>query len=153
MRRSKLDPAVTQKVVDLVRAGNAIEVAAAAAGVDSVALHAWLSAGSRQRRGQYRAFVDAVAKAKAESESRDVALIARAAGDDWRAAAWRLERLKGVRGGARARLAAEVGFDAALERLERGLDPETYRKVLALIAGVERDAVPDRRRPSGHHRR
>lgn len=136
MRKPMLDPVVIQRIIDLVRAGSAVEVAAAAAGVGRDTLRAWLSAGGQQERGEHRAFVDAVVKAKAESESRDVTLVAKAASEDWRAAAWRLERLSGARGGARARLAAEMDFDAALGRLERGLDAETYRKGLALIAGV-----------------
>ena len=94
MSRPKLDPAVTQRIVDLIRAGNYLEVAATAAGVHRVTLHRWLRYGRKQARGRYRKFVDAVEKAQAEAESRDVALIAKAAGEDWRAAAWRLERAR-----------------------------------------------------------
>jgi hypothetical protein len=56
--------------VDLIRARNYLEVAATAAG----------------KRGRYRKFLNAIEKAQAESESRDVAIIAKAASDDWKAA-------------------------------------------------------------------
>jgi hypothetical protein len=49
--------------------------------------------GQSEQSHRLRDFAGArVEKAQAECESRDVALIAKAAGTDWRAATWRLER-------------------------------------------------------------
>src|SRR5579859_3222776 len=104
MGRPKLDPAMLQKVVDLVRAGNYLEVAATAAGIHRSTLHRWLKHGRDQERGRYRRFLTAVEKAHAESEARDVALIAKASGEDWRAAAWRLERKSPRRYGPRVQV-------------------------------------------------
>jgi len=76
-----------------------------------------------------------------------VALIAKAASEDWRAAAWRLERKAPRRYGPRVQLAVQQELDAVLGRLEKGLPPETYEKVLQLIA-AEDDVVDER--PAGN---
>jgi len=135
--RPKFDPQVTQRIVDLIRAGNYLEVAATAAGIHSTTLHRWLRLGRAQRRGQYRRFVTAVQKAQAEAESRDVALIAKAASEDWRAAAWRLERKAPRRYGARVLVSVQEELEAVLERLKQGLDDATYGRVLELMASEE----------------
>jgi transposase len=89
MSRPKLDPTLSQRIVDLIRAGNYLETAATAVGIHKSTLHRWLSVGRQQKRGRFHKFLLQVEKAQAESESRDVALVAKAAGTDWRAAAWR----------------------------------------------------------------
>ena len=142
MGRPKLDPATTQRVVDLIRAGNYLEVAATAAGIHRSTLYRWLRHGRDQKRGRYRKFLSQVEKAQAEGESRDVALIAKAASEDWRAAAWRLERKAPRRYGPRVQLAVQQELDAVLGRLEKGLPPETYEKVLQLIAAEDEDVEP-----------
>src|SRR6267143_1594100 len=109
MCRPKLDPATTQRVVDLIRAGNYLEVAATAAGIHRSTLYRWMRHGRDQKRGRYRRFLNQVEKAQAEAESRDVALIAKAASEDWRAAAWRLER-KAPRASGAARCSAGAGL-------------------------------------------
>jgi len=68
-----------------LRAGNFIDVAADAAGVHCTTVHRWLRTGREQKKGRYRRFFDAVEKAQAEAEARDVALIAKAASEDSRA--------------------------------------------------------------------
>ena len=79
MGRPKLDPATTQRVVDLIRAGNYLEVAATAAGIHRSTLYRWMRHGRDQKRGRYRKFLNQVEKAQAEAEARDVAIIAKAA--------------------------------------------------------------------------
>jgi len=83
-----------------------------------------------------------VEKAQAESESRDVALIAKAASEDWRAAAWRLERKSPRRYGPRVQVAVQQELDAVLGRLEKGLAPEVYDRVLQLIAAEDEEVQP-----------
>jgi hypothetical protein len=72
--------------------GNYIETAAAYAGIHKTTLYDWLKKGANSKSGKYREFSNAVDKAMAEAEIRDVALIAQAAKENWQAAAWRLER-------------------------------------------------------------
>ena len=107
MGRPKLDEATTQKICDLLRAGNYLDTAATAAGVHKTTLHRWLRLGREQKRGRYKKFVEAVEKAQGEAEARDVALIAKQAPTDWRAAAWRLERRAPRRYGQRVQISIE----------------------------------------------
>jgi hypothetical protein len=139
MGRPKLDPLVTQKVCDLIRAGNYLEVAATAAGIHRTTLYRWMHHGRDQKRGRYRKFLSQVEKAQAESESRDVALVAKAASEDWRAAAWRLERKAPRRYGPRVQQAVQQELEAVLGRLEKGLPPETYEKMLQLMTAEDDD--------------
>ena len=151
MSRPKLDPAVTQRIVDLVRAGNYLEVAATTVGIHRTTLHRWLRLGRDQPRGRHRKFLVAVEKAQAESESRDVALIARASTTDWKAAAWRLERKMPRRYGPRVQLAVLQELDEVLDRLKAGLDPAEYEKVLELMAAE--DVEPSEEEQTGTLRR
>ena len=91
-RPTKLTSEVQEQIVTAIRAGNYIETAAAYAGIDKSTLYDWLRRGARSPRGPYRGFSNAVKKALAEAEVRDVALIAKAGTKEWQAAAWRLER-------------------------------------------------------------
>ncbi len=81
-------------------------------------------------------------KAQAESESRDVALVAKAASTDWRAAAWRLERKQPRRYGARVQVSVQQELEAVLDRLKKGLDHDTYERVLELIAAEDTPGAP-----------
>jgi hypothetical protein len=141
MARPKLDPALSQRIVDLIRAGNYLEVAATAVGIHKSTLHRWLSVGRKQKRGRFHKFLLQVEKAQAESESRDVALVAKAAGTDWRAAAWRLERKVPRRYGPRVQQAVQAELDAVLRRLEKGLSAPVYDQVLQLIAADDEESV------------
>lgn len=103
-RPSKLTEELTDEITKVVRAGNYIETAAAYAGISKSSLYNWLRRGREERerveRGEkpkaresvYLGFLDAVEKALAQSEIRDVTMIAKAAQDSWQASAWRLER-------------------------------------------------------------
>jgi predicted site-specific integrase-resolvase len=142
MPRPKLEEAVTQRIVDLIRAGNYLEVAAAAAGIHRTTLHRWMRLGREQKRGRYRRFLNAVEKAQAEAESRGVALIAKAASEDWRAAAWQLERRAPQRYGARVQISVQEELGSALDRLKRGLAPDVYEQVLTLLASDEVNVEP-----------
>ena len=143
MGRPKIEPALTERIVALIRAGNYLETAATAVGIHRSTLHRWLRYGRDQTRGRYRKFLTHVQRAQAESESRDVALIAKAASDDWRAAAWRLERKAPRRFGPRVQQAVQQELDAVLTRLEKGLSPEVYDRVLQLIAADDSDVATD----------
>lgn len=91
-RRSKLTPAVQERIVVALKAGNYLETAAAFAGIDRSTLYRWLAKGREARSGQFRDFCDAVTAAIAQAEVQAVARISAAAQTDWRAAAWLLER-------------------------------------------------------------
>lgn len=104
-RPIKLTKELEKKITDVIRAGNYIETAAAFAGIHKSTLYDWLKRGEREKQrvhGTNRKisnkeqpfvdFSDAVEKALAEAEIRDVMRISEASKTDWKAAAWRLER-------------------------------------------------------------
>jgi transposase len=110
-RPTKLSPDLQKAIVDAIRAGNYMETAAAFAGVAKQTFYNWLRRGRRARSGRYREFVDAVKKALAEAEVRDLEVIRQAAtgtgpfeeNPQWQAAAWRLERRNPKRWGRKDR--------------------------------------------------
>ena len=105
-RPTKLNFDTHNKIITAIRAGNYIETAAAYAGINKSTLYEWLKRGEREKQRvaknpryrirksekPYVEFSNAVEKALAEAEIRDVAIIAKAAEEQWQAAAWRLER-------------------------------------------------------------
>jgi len=107
-RPVKLDEELLKRIISCIRAGNYLETAAAYGGISKDTLYRWLRQGSRAKSGIYREFSDAVEKAMAEAEVRDVAIIAKAAEEQWQAAAWRLERKYPDRWGRKDKLSAEL---------------------------------------------
>jgi len=91
-RPPKLTQEIQDRIVSAITAGNYLETAAAFAGIHRATLHRWLKRGAETTIGQYREFRDAVERAQAQAEIRDVAIIGQAATKHWQAAAWRLER-------------------------------------------------------------
>ncbi len=105
-RPSKISNEIKHKIITAIRAGNYIETASAYAGISKSTLYDWLRRGEREKQRAeenprykirksekpYVEFSNAVEKALAEAEVRDVAIIAKASEEQWQAAAWRLER-------------------------------------------------------------
>lgn len=103
-RPSKLTPEVQATILNSLRAGNYLEPSCHLANVAPQNVYLWIKRGAAEQlridagkpanddETPYREFRDAVKAAQAQSEIRDVALIAKAAEKQWQAAAWRLER-------------------------------------------------------------
>lgn len=103
-RPTKLTPEVQDRIIQALKAGNYVETAAEYAGIGKTTFYRWMEQGKQASRGIYREFRDAVMRARAEAEARNVAIIQKAAPDDWRAAAWWLERAFPDRWGPRQKL-------------------------------------------------
>ena len=116
-RPTKLTPELQEKIVTAVRGGNYIETAAAYAGVSKDTLYAWLKRGARATHpnSPYRRFSDAIEKALAEAEMRDVLIIGKAAEEQWQAAAWRLERKFADRWGRQVQVKQELSGQVAMQ--------------------------------------
>lgn len=91
-RPAKLTKEATEKIIAAMRAGAYIETAAALAGIHRDSLYEWLKRGAASPASEYGKFAQAVEKALAESELRDLTNIMAAAQTQWQASAWRLER-------------------------------------------------------------
>jgi hypothetical protein len=92
-RPTKFNAQRRKRILDAIRAGNHIQTAALAAGVGRSTFYEWLE--------RFPDFADAVKSARAEAETRYVAVIEKAAATSWQAAAWWLERSAPSRWGRR----------------------------------------------------
>lgn len=93
-RPSKLTEERAEAILNALRLGVTQENAARYGGVHPATYHRWLEEGGKDDADEkYREFRQAVEKARAEAEVRNVAIIADAAKrGTWQAAAWFLER-------------------------------------------------------------
>lgn len=128
-RKTKLTPELQNKICDAIRMGNYIETAAAYAGVNKTTLYDWLKRGARERErveknpsakikkseAPFVEFSNAVEKALADAEVRDVLIIANAAKENWQAAAWRLERKFPERWGRKDKVQADVNHSGNMQ--------------------------------------
>lgn len=136
-RPTKLTPEVQERIVTAIRAGNYQETASLYAGISEATFYGWMDRGRNEPGSIYSEFMEAVEKAKAAAEIRDVVLIDKAAQDgSWQAAAWKLERKFPHKWGRMVR--AEVsGPEGAPIKVE--VDAKTELKRLLGIV----DADPD----------
>lgn len=118
----KLNRELILRITDYLRRGAYVETAVASAGVHKSAYYKWVKKGVGQKIGIHRELVDAIDKAMADAEMRDLTIVDKSAtgtpaeylkdengklvinssGDpvlvkpylksDWKASAWRLER-------------------------------------------------------------
>ena len=126
MPASKLNAEATEQVVRLVRAGNVVEVAAAAAGISRSTFFAWMNRGQKSgaANAAHREFREAVIQARAEAEANLVARIAKAAQNgSWSAAAWLLERRAPERWGKPGERVTDEAEDEAEAEVPDADDP------------------------------
>lgn len=92
-RPSKFTPEIHRRIIDLVKAGNYIEKAAQSVGISRRTLYEWLAKGRdcEIEEDPFAALYTDWQKAIAHCELRCVALIAKAAETDVKAAMWLLE--------------------------------------------------------------
>lgn len=105
-RPLKINPTVQAELLKMIQAGNYMETAASYVGISTSTLRDWIRRGEREAQRfiddpksrpiksetPFMEFSQAVKKAQASAEIRDVILIGDAARESWQAAAWRLER-------------------------------------------------------------
>lgn len=147
MRPIKLNAEIQKQIIDLIRAGNYIETASSCVGVNKSTLYEWLKRGAREKQKNgdkinkseqiYVEFSNAVEKAIAEAEARDVLIIQKASQTDWKASAWRLERKFPNKWGRKDHITADVTQEN-VEKTETFIthqidtDPETVELVRQL---------------------
>ncbi len=120
-RPTSLTPEVGAKICALLQRGNFRETACAAAGVDARTMRNWLKRGAKGEE-PFREFADALDLAEGEAEDALIVRINNGALDDWKAAAWLLER----RGSKR------WGYKATVEHEAAG----TLADLLTVVAGA-----------------
>jgi len=133
---TKMTPEVVAACVQAMKAGAYIETASSYAGITRETLYEWLRKGAAEEAGPYRDFSDTIKKALADSELRDLSLIAKAANEQWQAAAWRLERRYPERWGRRVIDQRVTVDDMRRRATAAGLDPDEVLAEVAAIAGA-----------------
>lgn len=85
--------AVTQKaILDMIRTGAPKKVACLAAGIAESTLYRWLQKAKDGEHPEFIGFFEALEQARVEGVTERFQIIQKAAGRDWRAAAWLLSR-------------------------------------------------------------
>lgn len=126
-RPTKFTPERREKIIQLIKAGNYLETATQAAGIDYSTFRNWMNRGEdalqRQSDGdkltkvekEFVDFVEHIQKAEAEAEARNLMIINKAASDSWQAAAWYLERKHHDRWGRKDRVQADVNHSGEVK--------------------------------------
>ncbi len=78
-RPTKLTPEVRDRIIALLRAGNARRAAAEASGICEDTFYEWLKRGSERSRGEFSEFSEAVRRAESEAEALMVESVRKAA--------------------------------------------------------------------------
>lgn len=137
-RPTKLTPEVQERIVTALRAGNYQETAAAYAGIAAPTFYRWMERGADSDDDPiYSEFREAVERARAEAETRNIALIQKAANDGtWQAAAWFLERTAPQRWGRWNRVEVTGRDGGPIE-----VHHDARESLAAKFAEIERRAV------------
>lgn len=83
---------ISGPLLKLLKSGVPVVHACDAVGISPSSYYDWMKLGERAKSGQHREFYLNVKKARAEAIARNVAIIQKAAKENWQAAAWYLER-------------------------------------------------------------
>ena len=111
------DPSIQDRICKAIAQGCNYEQAAAFGGIHVGTMYSWLSNGREQeyQNHHYRLFFDAVQKARAHCMLKHLANIDRAAdAGDWKASAWKLERIFGMI----AKDRPEIEINVAIENVD-----------------------------------
>lgn len=141
-RPTKLTMEMQTEIVELIKAGNYVETACLVAGVSKQSFYQWLKkANASTRTNKYVVFRDAVKKAQAWAEARDVAIIARHSEEYWQAAAWRLERKYPDKWGRQKLEVQHTGkIEADVSHIQES-DREVIKQALNLVAQKAHESV------------
>ena len=146
-RPSELTPELKERFLNAIAAGSHYEPACAYAGIAYSTFREWMQRGigTNRRRAsnqEYADFAEAVQGAEAKGELSAIASIRGASKDDWRAAAWMLERRHSDRWAStqKVKIQVEQAVDAELNLLFSAIadDPTIPNDVkLKLIEAAE----------------
>jgi len=146
-RPSQLTPELKEKFLSAIVAGSHYEPACAYVGICYGTFRMWMQRGqgthkNRKPSQEYVDFVEAVQGAEAKGELSAIASIRGASKDDWRAAAWMLERRHSDRWAStqKVKIQVEQAVDAELNLLFSAIadDPTIPNDVkLKLIEAAE----------------
>jgi len=88
---TELVPELMARIIDLVRSGSYIDIACLSCGIDAETYKAWQGLADDKPDSIYGQLQTGISRAEAEAEARNVAIIQKAASENWQAAQWWLE--------------------------------------------------------------
>ena len=146
----KLTETLIENLAASIRSGCYVETAVAMAGISKQAFYRWLKQAEGDESTELtKKLSDAVKKAMAEAEIRDLSVIDVAAQQgQWQAAAWRLERKHPERWGRQGHLRVEhsgpqgkpIAIEAKRENLKRIIsDPNALSAIETLEAKLDHE--------------
>lgn len=121
---------ISEPLIKLLKSGVPVVHACDAVGICPATYYDWIKLGERAKSGQYHEFYLNVKKARAEAIARNVAIIQKAAGHSWQAAAWWLERTCPAEFGRR-----EVEINMTQNNVEINTD-ETRERIVSRINSI-----------------
>lgn len=119
-RNEKISKEKIELASKLIEAGNTIQTIFGALGISKQTWYNWLHKGENAKSGMYRELWEEVQKAESRAETRYVSIIAKAAPENWQAAAWWLERKYPERWARKDRFAFENndGIKIVIEKVD-----------------------------------
>lgn len=135
----KLNEELIDQICQYILGGSYVETASAACGVSKETFYQWLKKGKQDINALNYLTLEAklsqrVLEALGKADVRDVMRIDKAAEQDWRAAAWRLERRNAKHWGPKAAIKVEDGDK------EGFTDSENIHKALAEVVSAHEEA-------------
>lgn len=134
-RKTKVDPVIAAKIVEVLSSGATIKDTCAYVGIHIDTYYDWCN--------KFSEFSDAVEKARATAKVSSVAVIRKASQTNWTAAAWFLERSDPANWG-RKDVLFTLGIDPALlKELKKSADskgvslPELFQELINEFANVD----------------
>lgn len=121
-RNEKISKEKIELASKLIEAGNTIQTIFGALGISKQTWYNWLNKGEKAKSGMYRELWEEVQKAESRAETRYVSIIAKAAPENWQAAAWWLERKYPERWGRKDKVdlsADKDGFKVVVEYIDK----------------------------------
>lgn len=131
-----LNEQLIETIAQAIRVGAYVETAVALAGVSKDSFYRWLKMAEGDSANDITIKLsDAVKKALAESEARDLAVIDKAAQEgEWTAAAWRLERKFPSKWGRQSKVQLEhTGMDGGPIEIQSMTEDEMEARIEKLL--------------------
>lgn len=137
-RPTKYTRAIGEQICKLVRSGVSVEAAAQSQGISKATVYSWREQGFNGKE-LYADFATALDKAQADIEARLTLNITHRAKDDWRAAAWYLERRRAERFAEQGSLDRKLQSEYVrmLDAAKRTLDPQSYQAFVAALSAED----------------
>ena len=139
-RPTKLRADLQESFLDGLKLGLTHKLAAQRAGLGESTYYSWIAKGREAKSGLYREFLDEVMRVEGEAAGELLTQIGQHSKDDWRAAAWILERRHPDDYGKRTELTGKAGGPMQLDsKTEHVFQPtaEVWDEILAKRAAFE----------------